>query len=355
MSFNKKRKGAPTAKDSGGARAEGASAPADAGEAQDWSEGAEAGCGQAEVEGAKAADEGAKAAGEGAHADGNGGLADGNGGLAEDDGGLADGDGFFGDGEGASADGDGFLGGSGGFFGEGEGEGEGGLAEGEGGLADGDGALADGEGGSHECYREPPGGDGTPAEAGAAQEELIASLQAALGEKERQRLDSIDKLQRCAAEFDNYKKRTLREKEALYSDAAGETIAAFLPILDNLERASASVGDAASAHETRPGGEPAGRPADAGGAAEGEERAAPSEAPLREGIALIEKQMRDILQKLGVELLPGAGEPFDPNCHDAVMHVEDCALGKNVVAEVFQKGYRRKDRIIRHSMVKVAN
>jgi molecular chaperone GrpE len=132
-------------------------------------------------------------------------------------------------------------------------------------------------------------------------------------------------LQRTAAEFDNYKKLTAREKEALYSEALCDAVGAFLPVVDNLDRAL----DACSK--------------------EG------SVQTLRDGVELVSRQLKDIMKKLGVEEIKSTGEEFDPQLHNAVMHIEDDAYGHNVVIEEFQKGYRIKDRIIRHSMVKVAN
>lgn len=136
----------------------------------------------------------------------------------------------------------------------------------------------------------------------------------------------LDQLRRSMAEFDNFKKRTQKEKEQTYSMAAAETVGAFLPLVDNLERAYAS----AQKEETDP-------------------------KAFMEGMGGILKQVEEILKSLSVSAIPAVGEPFDPNVHNAVMHVEDDSLGENTVAEEFQKGYQLKDRVIRHSMVKVAN
>ena len=147
-----------------------------------------------------------------------------------------------------------------------------------------------------------------------------------LAEKEKLCKDYLDKLQRNAAEFDNYKKRTQREKEALYQDAVADVIASFLPIVDSLERA-ATAADSADEHTTS----------------------------MAEGIQLIEKQIKEVLKKYDVSAMEGVGATFDPNFHNAVMHVEDDTLDKSVIAEEFLKGYLCKDRVVRHSMVKVAN
>ena len=161
-------------------------------------------------------------------------------------------------------------------------------------------------------------------ETGACAEEsegaYIGSLERELADREKMCGEYLDRLQRAMAEFDNYKKRTVREKEGIYDDAAAYIIAAFLPVVDSVEMAAATVNGS-----------------------------------MREGIDMILKQMNEILQKLKVEKIPGAGAQFDPNYHNAVMHVDDETLEKNVVAEVFQSGYLYKEKVVRYSMVKVAN
>lgn len=143
--------------------------------------------------------------------------------------------------------------------------------------------------------------------------------------KTKQCDEYLNMLQRTKAEFDNYKKRTAKEKIDLYSDAVSEVIGAILPVLDNLERAIQ--------------------------AANGEDNSG----SLKEGIGLVYRQFKDVFKNIGVEEIKGAGESFDPNLHNAVMHVNDEAYGENVVVEEFQKGYIYKEKVIRHSMVKVAN
>lgn len=130
-----------------------------------------------------------------------------------------------------------------------------------------------------------------------------------------------DRLLRVTAEYENYRKRTTKEKEGIYSDAYVDVLKEILPILDNLERAVAADG---------------------------------SVEDLRKGIEMTIKGCKDSFSKLGVEEIDATGE-FDPNFHNAVMHVEDENLGKNAIAEVFQKGYKKDEKIIRHTMVKVAN
>lgn len=153
----------------------------------------------------------------------------------------------------------------------------------------------------------------------------LKCLREELEEKTKQCSDYFDKLQRTAAEFDNYKKRSVKEKESLYSDAVADVVGALLPVLDNVERALQAVCADSSAQS------------------------------LKEGVEMVYKQFRDAFKEIGVEEIPAVDEQFDPMRHNAVMHVEDEALGHNIVVEEFQKGYIYKDKVIRYSMVKVAN
>jgi molecular chaperone GrpE len=134
--------------------------------------------------------------------------------------------------------------------------------------------------------------------------------------------DANDKYLRLAAEYDNYRKRTTREKENAYTDGKSDAATAFLAVYDNLERGLQQF--------------------DAGD-------------PHRQGIEMIGKQFLDVLAKLGVTEIEAAGKPFDPNIHNAVMHVDDEAAGENTVVEVFQKGFQLGDKVLRCAMVKVAN
>lgn len=141
-------------------------------------------------------------------------------------------------------------------------------------------------------------------------------------------IDSLkDKILRISAEYDNYRKRTQKEKDSLYSVAKADTVAAFLPLLDNIEKAVKTMPEVT----------------------EGEWKA------VSDGVALIKKQLEEILKKLGVTEIPALGEQFDPELHNAVMHVEDSEKGENTVVEEFQKGFKIDDRVVRHSVVKVAN
>lgn len=126
---------------------------------------------------------------------------------------------------------------------------------------------------------------------------------------------------RMLAEYDNFRKRTAKERDGIYSDAYMDALTAILPVLDNLERA------------------------------EGCEEAE----ALKKGLELTLKSFRDTLEKMGVKEIEAKGKPFDPNLHNAVMHIEDEAYGENEIVDVLMKGYQRDDKIIRYSMVKVAN
>ena len=131
-----------------------------------------------------------------------------------------------------------------------------------------------------------------------------------------------DKYLRLLAEYDNYRKRSLKEKENAWSTAKADAVKEFLPVFDNLERAlKQETADEAYA----------------------------------KGVEMIMNQFKATLEKLGVTEIPAQGQTFDPNLHNAVMHIDDEELGENTVAEVFQTGFQIGDRVIRHAMVKVAN
>ncbi len=134
--------------------------------------------------------------------------------------------------------------------------------------------------------------------------------------------DLKDKYQRLAAEYDNFRKRTQKEKADIYPDAMVAAIKEFLPMADNFERA-------ASAETT--------------------------DEKYKSGVMMIQNQLSDAFKKLGVEIIDPKGEEFDPQLEDAVTQIVDENLGDNVVAEVYQKGYKRGDKVIRPAMVAVAN
>lgn len=132
-----------------------------------------------------------------------------------------------------------------------------------------------------------------------------------------------DKYLRLAAEYDNYRKRTAKEKESLYNDAKIDTVNAMLGVYDNLERGIAQYGD--------------------------------EESPHRKGLEMVFNQFKESLKKLGVETMDAVGQPFDPEKHNAVMHIEDENYGENTVVEVLQQGFTLGDKVLRFAIVKVAN
>ena len=162
----------------------------------------------------------------------------------------------------------------------------------------------------------PEAAEAPAAESGPAPEEdKTAALEAELAAER-------DKYLRLAAEYDNYRKRSQKEREALYTDVRSETLLKILPVYDNIKRAL-------------------GQPCE-------------DKAYVR-GVELIMEQIKDIFSKLGVTEIPAVGEQFDPEVHNAVMHVEDPEKDENVIVEEFQTGFKIGDKVMRHSMVKVAN
>ena len=149
------------------------------------------------------------------------------------------------------------------------------------------------------------------------EDELSLALKAAAEYK--------DKFLRISAEYDNFRKRTIKEKESLFSDGKAACAAELLPLADNMERALAA--------------------ADEEGGADG----------ILEGLKMISKQLSDIFKSLSIEEIPAKGEQFDPELHNAVMHIEDDKVDDNTIVEEFQKGYMMDGKVLRHSMVKVAN
>ncbi len=132
-----------------------------------------------------------------------------------------------------------------------------------------------------------------------------------------------EKYMRTLAEYDNYRKRSIREKESIYPEAKADAAAKFLPVMDNLERALAAECEHNSFYE---------------------------------GVELVKKQLDEVFKSLGVEVIGAEkGTEFNPELHNAVMHIEDEELGEGIIAEEFQKGYKLGSRVLRHSMVKVAN
>ncbi len=167
----------------------------------------------------------------------------------------------------------------------------------------------------------------------AAEEEIVNEAQpceeqaneASQEVEELKKLNSElnDKLLRTLAEYDNFRKRSQKEKEAIFTDSKADIIGKLLPVIDNFERAAAAENTDLENY--------------------------------KKGVEMTVKQLLDVLSSFSVEAFGAVGEEFDPNIHNGVMHIEDDTLGENVIADVFMKGYKMGDRIVRHATVKVAN
>lgn len=166
---------------------------------------------------------------------------------------------------------------------------------------------------NEECTNEPCEDDSNKLE----------ELQKAIDDKEKQCQEYLDMARRTMADFDNFRKRTAKEKEGMYDEGFGDAIKGILPVIDNLERAVAFD--------------------------------SPECKGIIEGVEMVLKMFRDILTGFGVEEIAAQGEKFSPDFHYAVAHIEDENFEDNVVVDVLQKGYKYKDKILRYSMVKVAN
>ena len=149
----------------------------------------------------------------------------------------------------------------------------------------------------------------------------IEKLKGELDKKQAEIDELNDKYMRMAAEYENFRRRSAKEREGIYTDAYGDAISQVLPIIDNMERA-AMYSDAQK---------------------------------VSEGVAMTLKSFEEILKKMDITPFGAAGDAFDPELHNAVMHVEDETLGEGVIKEVFQKGYKKGDKVIRYAMVIVAN
>jgi molecular chaperone GrpE len=163
-----------------------------------------------------------------------------------------------------------------------------------------------------------------------AQETEENSKRGFFGKKKKDKKDTqieelTDRVQRQMAEFDNYRKRTEKEKAAMFETGARSVIEKILPTIDNFERGMAGMTEEQLAD------------------------------PFVQGMDKVYRQMLTTLESIGVTAIEAVGQPFDPNFHNAVMHVEDEEAGENIVVEEFQKGYLYRDTVVRHSMVKVAN
>ncbi len=162
-------------------------------------------------------------------------------------------------------------------------------------------------------------------DAGADKKGFFGKKKEKKDKKDEQIAELTDKLKRQLAEFENFRNRTDKEKSQMYAVGAKDVIEKILPVIDNFERGLKSI------PEDQKGG------------------------PVASGMEMIYKQLITVLSDLGVTPIEAVGQEFDPNLHNAVMHAEDEGLGENIVAEEFQKGYKYKDTVLRHSMVKVAN
>lgn len=156
----------------------------------------------------------------------------------------------------------------------------------------------------------------------AEAEDVVATLQGEIEKLKKEAKEKDDRYLRMAAEYDNFRRRSREEKEGVYDSAVSDTLSALLPVIDNLERAAQFGGD-------------------------GEK--------VTEGLAMIAKSVASALSSLGIEEVGTVGDIFDPNLHNAVMHIEDESFREGEIVEVFQKGYKRGKRIIRFAAVKTAN
>lgn len=172
------------------------------------------------------------------------------------------------------------------------------------------------------------------AEAAAVEEEVetaanteevsdgTSELETKLAESEKALVEKDKQYQYLAAEYDNFRRRSAKEKTDAYSSAKADAALAFLPVFDNLQRALA---------------------------------APCTDAAYVKGVEMTMTQLRQVLEKLGITEIDALNQPFDPNLHNAVMHVDDDSVGESTVVEVFQSGFKMGDKVIRFAMVKVAN
>ena len=172
----------------------------------------------------------------------------------------------------------------------------------------------------------PEGAEGDTEQAPAAEKEEKKGFFKKKKDPRDEKIEELtDRVKRQMAEFENFRKRTDKEKSAMYEMGAKDIIERILPVIDNFERGLATV------------------PEDAKGT------------PLAEGMEKIYKQFRKTLEEAGVKAIEAVGQEFDPNFHNAVMHIDDESLGENTIAMELQKGYTYRDTVVRHSMVQVAN
>lgn len=155
-----------------------------------------------------------------------------------------------------------------------------------------------------------------------AEKTEVEALREELETLQKAKDELYDKYLRTLAEYDNFRKRSQREKDAIYGDATIDTVKKLLPVLDNFERALN--------YECK-------------------------DEEFKKGIALIQNTLIEVFDNLGIKEIPAVDEQFDPNLHEAVMHIDNPAYGENVVTDVYRKGYMLGDKVVRHTMVTVAN
>lgn len=155
-----------------------------------------------------------------------------------------------------------------------------------------------------------------------AEENTSDERDSIIEELNKKLLEANDKYLRTVAEYDNFRKRSQKEKEAIFSDSKTDIIGKLLPVIDNFERAASAETDLES---------------------------------YKKGIEMTVNQLLDVFKSFGVEAYGEKGEEFDPNIHNGVMHIDDETLGENVISDVYMKGYKMGDKVIRHATVIVAN
>ena len=162
----------------------------------------------------------------------------------------------------------------------------------------------------------------TEEQTGTTEVSELEAIQAKFGELKNEKDELYDKYLRTLAEYDNFRKRSQREKDAIYGDATVDTVKKLLPILDNFERALN--------YECK-------------------------DEEFKKGISLIQNTLVEVFENIGVKEIPAMDQQFDPNLHEAVMHIDNPAYEENIITDVYRKGYVLGDKVIRHTMVVVAN
>lgn len=162
----------------------------------------------------------------------------------------------------------------------------------------------------------------TEEQTGTTEVSELEAIQAKFDELKNEKDELYDKYLRTLAEYDNFRKRSQREKDAIYGDATVDTVKKLLPVLDNFERALN--------YECK-------------------------DEEFKKGISLIQNTLVEVFENIGVKEIPAMDQQFDPNLHEAVMHIDNPAYEENIITDVYRKGYMLGDKVIRHTMVVVAN